>query len=298
MQDMNLKTELPALSFDYERLMAWAKGISSQYDGVVVREEDIAGIKSEMAGLNKMKKAVDDARKEAVKLVSAPIRDFEAQINEVCGVFAETYDMLKAQVQAHEDRAREDKRREVEFMIEYLKAEHEVPDIPIEINQSWLNKSKPLKTVKAEIEALILAHVKAEREAAQLEQAKRDRAVAIEEKCAALSSLHGVTVPPSNFLRLQSLDIPLEQVNADIEKAFATKVATQAAAQAPDPTPALHKMSEPTAPAAPAKSEAKVTTVMLEVTYNESNWKAVEDALRNLQSVCTSARIVERRTAA
>jgi hypothetical protein len=204
--------------------------------------------------------------------------------------------MLKAQVQAHEDRAREDKRREVEFMIEDLKAEHNVPDLIIDFNNSWMNKTKTLKTIKSEVEGLILAHLKAEREAAQLEQAKRDRAVSIEEKCAALSNLHGFTLPPSQFIRLQSLDIPLAEVNETIDKAFATKAAARAAEQTPDPAPAMSapKPPQPSAKTAPNKT----TVVLLEIEYDESKWSTVEAVLRNLQSVCNSARIVERRAAA
>ena len=291
MKDINLQTTLPALSFDYDKLMAWAKGISAQFENLVVREEDIAGIKSEMAGLNKAKKAVDDVRKEAVKRVSAPIRQFEEQIKEVCAVFTETYDFLKGQVQAHEDRAREDKRVQVQFMIDNLKDEHGVPDIPIEIDQSWLNKSKELKDVKAAIEGIILAHIKAEREAAQLEQAKKDRAVSIEEKCDRFATAYGFALPASKFLRLQSLEIPMEEVTKAIENAYKLTFeqnrmqACEAAAKESVPQPAQEAV-RPTMPSAPVRPMPLTRTVVIEINYEPSAELAVQAKLRELQEIC------------
>lgn len=290
MQDMKLSTTLPAVSFDYDGLMAWAKDIASKYDNLVVREEDIAGIKSEMAGLNKAKKAVDDARKEAVKQVSAPIREFESQIKEVCAVFTETYDFLKEQVQAHEDRERENKRIQVQFMVDNLKDEHGVPDITIDIDQSWLNKSKALKDVKSAIEGIILAHIKAEREAAQLEQAKKDRAVAIEDKCAHFGTAYGFVLPASKFLRLQSLDIPMEEVTKAIENAYKLtfeqnrmQALETAAHQSMAAQPA--QPPKPSMPSAPAHN-ALQRTVVIEINYEPSSELSVQAKLRELQEIC------------
>lgn len=281
MKDINLQTTLPALSFDYDKLMAWAKGIAAQYENLVVREEDIAGIKSEMAGLNNAKKAVDDVRKEAVKRVSAPIRQFEDQIKEVCAVFSETYDFLKEQVQAHEDRAREDKRVQVQFMVDNLKDEHGVPDISIDVDPSWLNKSKALKDVKAAIEGIILAHIKAEREAAQLEQAKKDRAVAIEQGCAALGAEFGVAISASEFLALNSLDMPLAEVNERMRQAFEKK-----AAIAPSPLVQPARQPMPAAPARASKGVApgkKVMVVTLE--YPADKEKIILSTLAGFDSM-------------
>ncbi len=70
MQDLKLQTTLPALSFDAEALKVWALSLT---------EEAVADAKKDMAELNKAKKSIDDARKEAVRRLSEPIRAFEAQ---------------------------------------------------------------------------------------------------------------------------------------------------------------------------------------------------------------------------
>jgi hypothetical protein len=227
--DLNLTFTPPAIGgFDYAALEAWARNIAAQYQGLIVTEDQAIGIKSEMAHLNATKKKLDDARKEAVKLVSAPIKEFEAQIKAVCAIFDETYSALGAQVKDHEDRAREQKRTEVQFMIEAVTAEQGYPCLAIPIQDSWLNKSKPMKTVKAEVEAIILAHIKAERDAAALEQAKQDRAVAIEQHSAGQAQAFGFNIPPSQFLNLQDLAIPLGDVLTRINAAYTLKAEAMA----------------------------------------------------------------------
>lgn len=290
MENFNFETTLPALSFDYDGLMKWAKGIAAKYENLVVREEDVAEIKKVMADLNKTKRKVDDARKETVKQVSAPIRDFESKIKEVIAVITETRTALDDQVKAHIEAERESKRQQVEFTVKQIKIDNGVEDIKIDIDHRWLNKSTKLSTIKAEVESIILAHIKKEREAAQIEQATRDRCAYIEEKCSSLAKVHGITLPPSQFFRMQNLDIPLDKASSTIESAYATKVAAQAVETTPDPAPVF----APKPPAAPQTTKK----VFVEVEYHPEQEKAVEDALRNLQSVCKSARLVTAAEAA
>lgn len=295
-EKLGIKTDLPALSFDYEGLKSWAKDIADRYDGLVVQEDDIAGIKSEMAGLNKLKKKLDDARKETVRQVSVPIKEFEGQIKEVCGIFTDTYAFLGDQVKAFEERAREEKRQQVQFLIDATKNEHQMQDMDIPIEPSWLNKSKPMKAVKAEVEAIILAQIKAERERRELEQAKKDRAASIEQICATLSKSHGFTIQPSQFLRLHDLSIPLEEVNTQIANAYEARAKTEASKsqQTPVQQPPAERPAAP-APTSPTTSHTKEDrqhTVLLEVTYSDSQAGEVEAAMRSLQAVAKSAKII------
>lgn len=115
--ELKIEPKLPVLAFNFEQLKAWATDIAERYANIVVTEEAIADVKRDMADINKAKKAVDDARKEAVKRVSEPIRSFEAQIKEVCAIFDTAYSKLGNQVKAFEDAQREEKRKSVEALI-------------------------------------------------------------------------------------------------------------------------------------------------------------------------------------
>lgn len=286
--ELDLQTTLPAIQFDYAGLKAWAQGIAEKYAGVVVTEDQIIGTKAEMAELNRIKKQLDAARIAAVKKVSEPIRDFEAQVKEVCGIFQETYDFLGGQVKNYEERAREEKRQQVQFMIEAVTAEQGYPGLAIPIQDSWLAKSKPMKTVKAEVEAIILAHIKAERDKAALEQAKQDRAALIEKCCEVESSRFGVRIVPSEFLALNNLELPMAEVEARIARAFDLKaqaVREQAMAPAPQPAtaPAGHMMTMQEGATAPGPVRK---TMHLVLEYDSAREGDVLQAVRHLEGLC------------
>jgi hypothetical protein len=168
-------------------------------------------------------------------------------------------------------------------MIDNLKDEHGVPDIQIDVEPSWLNKSKTMKDVKGAIEGVILAQIKAEQDAAQLEQALRDRAAYIEEKCATLSKVHGFTLQPSQFIMFQSLDVPIGEVGRGIENAFATRAAQNAAATVPDPAPSISRATTPE----PSRPPKQTRSVVVEVTYDADREQEVQVMLRNLQTIST-----------
>jgi hypothetical protein len=222
--ELQVKETLPELSFNFDELKAWAVGLTENYNGLVVTEDMVPAIKSEMAGLNKMRDKLETARKEAVKRVSAPIKDFEAQVKEVVGIFTTAREGLAEQVHAYEQRARDEKRASVQFAIDAAKDEHGVQGLAIPIQESWLNKTAKMQTVKAEVDAIILAHLKAEREREELARARQERAFAIEQKVQALNAAHSMTVAVSTFTRMTEGDTPLADVFEAIEKHFASRV--------------------------------------------------------------------------
>lgn len=250
--DLNLSFTPPAIQgFDYAGLKTWAEGIKAKYADVVVMEDQVTGTKAEMAELNRIKKQLDASRIAAVKKVSEPIKEFEAQVKEVCGIFQATYDFLGEQVNNYEQRAREQKRTEVLFAIETLTAEAGYPGLAIPVQDSWLNKTQKPKATADAIKALIADHIKAEKDAAALEQAKQDRAVAIEAACADHAIKHNFTVPASQFLRLYALEVPLADALDQISRAYTAKAEAMAKANVAPVVP----VSQPAPAAAPAQTQ-------------------------------------------
>ncbi|BFR49479.1 DUF1351 domain-containing protein [Nitratidesulfovibrio sp. HK-II] len=289
MTEPKITETLPAISFNAEELEAWVRAIVANYEGLVVTEDMVPAIKSEMAGLNKVRDRLEAARKEAVRRVSAPIREFEDRIKAVTAIIVEARAGLDAQVKAFEELQRADKRREVQFLITATLDEHGLPGLDIPIQDAWLNKTKPLKTVKAEVEAIILRHIQQERERAALEQAQQDRAVAIEQKVEALAEIYGFSLPASSFLRLQDLQVPLAEALTQIEQAYSARAqAMRIAPAAPAATPPRSaQVLQPVAPtAAPGRPLRKTLTITLE--YDAMREPAVLASLRHLESLCAS----------
>lgn len=284
MQDLKLQTTLPALSFDAEALKAWALSLTEKYMGLVVTEEAVADAKKDMAELNKAKKSIDDARKEAVRRVSEPIRAFEAQIREVCVIFDTAYQGLSRQVKAFEDAQREAKRKDVAGLIveANMNAFGEPAFLDIPMQDKWLNKTTSLKSIREDIAAIIERHREEEQRRKALEQAQQERAAAIEAAVEAASTRHGVKLAVSLFMvpgnlnletRLADIQSAIDKCAAD--EAASQKAASQAAARPAEPRPAP-------APDAPDK----VMSVLL--TYAPANEQSVRAALEQLRKLCSS----------
>jgi hypothetical protein len=295
-------TTLPAIGFNFEALRAWATGLTAKYSGLIVQDDDVPAIKSEMAGLNKLIAQLEDARKATVRQISEPIKDFEAQVKEVVGIFSECRAALDVQVKAHEAREREGRRVAVQFIIDAAKDEHGdmARGLAVEIKPNWLNKTATPKSIRAEVDSIILAHIKAEREKAELAQAKQDRAVAIEKQARNEAARHGFEMPTARFFAtLSDLQIPLaevfDRINAAYEaeakrreEASRAQAVAASAPEAPRPVPVA-----PPAAAKVAQSVPAMNTVRLVLSYTNAQADAVERALQALQAVASNLEIKE-----
>lgn len=287
MQDLKLNTSLPALSFDYDGLKAWALDFTEKYRGLAVTEDAVADVKRDMAEINKAKKAVDDARKEAVRRVSEPIRTFETQVKEICGIFDAAYAELGVQVKAYEDAQREGKRKIVEGIIQetlnQMLDEDERFTIPIQ--DKWLNKASSLKSIREDVEGIVYQHVEEVQRHKELVQAKQDRAAAIENHVAALNSLRGLNLPLSRFLGgdALSLSTPLASVLVSIEDSFNIEDGIRKAEQRARATlaSASAEQSEP-------KAEPQTRAMSIVLEYDLAQEAAVKACLTRLEGLCRS----------
>ncbi len=289
--NLDLSFTLPVVKgFDYAGLKAWAEGIKSKYADVVVMEDQIIETKAEMAELNRIKKQLDTARIAAVRKVSEPIRDFEAQVKEVCAIFDATYAYLGDPVKGYEERAREEKRQEVLFAIQTLTAEAGYPGLEIPVQDSWLNKSQKPKQTAADIQAFILRHVQAEHAAAAAEQAKQDRAVAIESQNAALAQGYGFTIPVSQFLPLFTMDVALVDVNERMTSAYRLKAEANARANvAPVAAPAAQVQPTPApAPLDQPQGTPSRKGLTLSLVYDLAREGEINMVIRHLEALCFS----------
>ena len=296
--ELQIKEKLPVLSFNFEQLRAWATELAGRYAAIAVTEEAIADVKRDMADLNKARKAVDDARKEAVRRVSEPIRAFETQIKEVCAIFDAAYSTLGEQVKAFEDAQREEKRKVVMALIlEEVDGAYgtDGPRLAIHIQDSWLNKSASLKSVREAVQAIIQKDVEDERRRKALEQAAQDRAAAVENHVVMLNKMHGMNMPVTRFLVGKALDLnaPLDTVLAAIGQAFerekekAQREQEQAASAAPASPVAVGGARSNNAPHSPAPpAQTRAMSVVFE--YDIANETQVQACLETLKPLCVN----------
>lgn len=232
---INIEQTLPALACDFDGLKQWARAMTAKYDNLVISENQVTDIKKDMAVLNKAKDKLNRARIDAVKTVSAPIKEFETQIKQICAIFETAYDNLAWQVREFEDAQKEEKRKKIKAMIEeeIAIALSDYPEmegkIALSVNERWLNKTMTMKSVGIEIDAAITAQVKANLEVARLEKAEAERRMLIESAVKAANEKHNLTLFVAHFMdaRNTSLDTEasqvLENINKEVELALAAR---------------------------------------------------------------------------
>ena len=296
--ELKIEPKLPVLVFNFEQLKTWATDIAERYANMVVTEEAIADVKRDMADINKAKKAVDDARKEAVRRVSEPIRTFEGQIKEVCAIFDTAYTKLGEQVKAFEDKQREEKREKVQVLIGECFADafgdfKDWPDFNIPVQDKWLNKTTSLKSVREDVSAIIQNYIEEAQRKAALEQAQKDRAIAIENHVRALNDKHGLNISVARFLALGCNPAqPLEDTLNGISEVFSKEVENRAKVAQPSVRTGLPQVSWPTpeqktAPAEQsAQDPAQTVAMSVVIEFPAAKETQVQACLETLKSLC------------
>lgn len=300
--NLNVTVTPLVITWDKQAVMAMLGSVLAQYEGLVVQEENVPAIRSEMAGLNKLAERFDTARKDIKRQVGAPLAAFDEDVKDVTARIIEVRSRLDAQVKEFERIDREGRRQSVQFVIDSLKNGEKVPELDIPIKPSWLNKSTKAAQLHAEIQNIILKHKQDKAAAEQLERAKADRATMVEAALKAKAETFGFSLPMGKFAPCLSLDITSEEAAGVIGQAFAAEAclhgqqakdgaAREAAAEearktrqaVPTPPPAAPFIEEDDFPTAPPVT----TTLILSVAYEPAREQAVQELLAQLRSVAT-----------
>lgn len=298
--NLNVTVTPLVITWDKQAVMAMLGSVLAQYEGLVVQEENVPAIRSEMAGLNKLAERFDTARKDIKRQVGAPLAVFDEDVKDVTARIIEVRSRLDAQVREFERIDREGRRQSVQFVIDSLKNGEGVPELDIPIKPSWLNKSTKAAQLHAEIQNIIIEYKRDKDAAEQLERAKSDRITMVESVVKAKAEEYGFSLPMGKFSPCLSLDITGEEAASVITQTFAAeaslrerqardKGAREAAAEearqtrqaVPTPPPAASFIEEDDFPTAPPVS----TTLILSVTYEPARELAVQELLAQLRSV-------------
>ena len=211
------------INWNRDAVSALLDATLEQYEKLVVQEEDVPGIKSEMAGLNKLRDKLDNARKEITRQIAGPLDAFDAEAKALVARVVEVREGLNRQVKEFERRDREGRRQSVQFVIDALKTSEGVPELDIPIKEPWLNKSIKQAQLHAEIQNIILKHKQDKAAAEQLERAKADRATMVEAALKAKAEEYGFSLPMGKFAPCLSLDITSEEAAGVIGQVFAAE---------------------------------------------------------------------------
>lgn len=221
--DLRVIATPPEIIFDADALNTAVDAVLEQYDGLVVTEDMVTAIKSEMAALNKVKDKLEAARKDIAGQISAPVKEFEAQVKAAVQRIVEGRGKLDAQVKEFDRQQRDARRVSILAIIDDVLNAAQLEGFSVEIDERWLNKSAKPKDVRSEVENIALREKTRRMETEQLERAKQDRIVMIEQAVESAGRRHGFDLPVAKFSRLFSLEWETDKALAQVDEWFAAE---------------------------------------------------------------------------
>lgn len=144
------------ISFNYEEIKENLSQMMDLYKDAVVTEENKATSKKEVASLRRIKKAIDDSRKEVKQKCLEPYQEFEAKAVALMSLVDEPILLIDKQVKEFDEKQRAEKRQKIREayddmignLAEYLSFERAY-------ESKWETTSVSLKKAREELQAAI-----------------------------------------------------------------------------------------------------------------------------------------------
>lgn len=182
--EYSLEYESAKLDFkEYPKLKAQVDELKNQFSEWEVTPENLGSSIETRKKLRKFSKAINSKKIAIVKVVNAPVKQFQIQIKDLCKEVDWTADQIDKQIKVFEDKARTDKheqnlKRIAKMAKEAGLDEHEVLGYIEPIYDSrWDNKTYNFKAFQIDIKKIIDQYValrKAKQEAYKLIVGKAD----------------------------------------------------------------------------------------------------------------------------
>lgn len=144
------------IEFNFEEIREALAERMALYRGATFSEKYKAQARGELAALRKMRKAVDDKRKEVKEQCLEPYQRFEEQAKELMGLIDEPIQLIDSQIKEMEKRRRAERRQKIEELYEKIIGDVE-EYLPLEkiYNSKWENASTTMKSVEEELTEVV-----------------------------------------------------------------------------------------------------------------------------------------------
>lgn len=160
----------------YQDLKAKVDEIAKGWDTYVVTSKSYPYDKKTKAELNRIRKALNDRRKEIAKQASQPIDEFTALIKGLDLEIKEAVDHINEGIKAFDEKARKDKHQQNLIRLGEIATEYGVALQKLEYNPKWDNKSTSWKTIEEEARQQFEAIVEQEKARKEAEQVIANKA--------------------------------------------------------------------------------------------------------------------------
>lgn len=145
------KEQTGEISFNFEEIKEDLKGRMSFYSSLVFTEDQKPRAKKDLAELRKLKKSIDEKKKEVKNAYMKPYMDFESKIKELMSLIDEPITLIDKQVKEFDLKQKEEKKEKIaELFFEIFS------DMDIALNniykKEWDNVSCSLTKIRNDME--------------------------------------------------------------------------------------------------------------------------------------------------
>lgn len=152
----NETQQLPAITCNYDQIVAELKPKLERYKSLVYTEQDVAVAKQDKAMLNNLAKAINNKKIEVKNKQLEPYLQFETQIKSLLGMINEAVDAIDGQVKDFDEQRKSQKKEEIESYFNEASA-HLNGVLAFEqiFDPKWLNVTVKMNAIKTSIDSII-----------------------------------------------------------------------------------------------------------------------------------------------
>lgn len=159
MHDLELAVsqDLGKITANFDEIKTALAGQLKEYKDKEFTEDKKKDAKEDLASLRKLKKSVDDRRKEVKKVYMKPYDDFDAKVKELIGLIDEPIKLIDYQVKSFEANRVKARKEEIKKVYEELVPDELQDYIPLEriYGPKWDNTTTTMKSIKTEISSKV-----------------------------------------------------------------------------------------------------------------------------------------------
>lgn len=225
---------------NYEPLKAAAQELAAVYGSQLVSVDAIKDAKTDMAMLRKLAKSASDMRIKIEREHAAKIATVTKQLKEVAGIFTDAAAKIDSQVKAYDEERKAARLEEIRQI--YAEEIGDMADIlPLArlMRQDWLNKSTTTKTIRDDLQAVII------NAQAGIEQIKGLRSIHENAILSAFLERLSLADALAAKKRLEDMDAAMERRKEEARKAEEAKKAEAQTAPVEEPIAEVYVKDEP-----------------------------------------------------
>lgn len=241
--ELIIKNQVGSIQWDPNGLQQYVEGMIQKYDGLIFTDEEIPEAKKRMADLNRLKKNIEDKRKEIKKEIAEPYMQFEAQIKPIVQRIDEVRGKIDVQVKDYERIRDEKKQKEIQDWW----AANGTKGVSIQLvwDPRYLNVTFTMDQVIQDLKA---KKEKNTENLALICNMAKDNPVQADFMIEDFTKHLSVQQALENWQKLEDARIRAEQIKAEREAARIAAEQARAAESAKDPEPAPAIQPERPAP--------------------------------------------------